>query len=230
MSAPLAITMGDACGIGPEIIAQLFRTPHAAGCVVLGDLAVMRRAVSITGGLLAVAPIASVQEWNDVPPNCLPVLAAPGVPADLSQAAIGHIDARAGAAAARCIEAAARMALDGQVAVDRHGTHPQGGSRRGGHRLPGAHRDAAGAGCATRCTAAAGAHDAGQRRAAHGAGHHPPVPASCDRGRDLRCSPADAAHCPPRRGCLGPGAAAHRRGRSQPACGRGAVCSATKSS
>lgn len=115
-TAPLAITMGDACGIGPEIIAKLFRTPQARGCVVLGDVAVMRRAVAMTGGLLAVAPIASAHEGGEVPPNCIPVLSVPGVPADLSQAVIGQIDARAGAAAARCIEAAARLAQDGQAA------------------------------------------------------------------------------------------------------------------
>jgi 4-hydroxythreonine-4-phosphate dehydrogenase len=38
--------MGDACGIGPEIIAKLFRDERAAGCVVLGDPAVLRRAAS----------------------------------------------------------------------------------------------------------------------------------------------------------------------------------------
>ena len=53
MSAPLVLTMGDACGIGPEIIAKLFRGDGARGCVVLGDPAVLQRAASTTGGLLA---------------------------------------------------------------------------------------------------------------------------------------------------------------------------------
>ncbi len=35
----LALTMGDPCGIGPEIVAKLFREPDAAGCVVVGDAA-----------------------------------------------------------------------------------------------------------------------------------------------------------------------------------------------
>mgnify|MGYP002144521230 CR=1 FL=1 len=34
---PLIITMGDACGIGPEIVARLFRGEAALGCVLLGD-------------------------------------------------------------------------------------------------------------------------------------------------------------------------------------------------
>eukprot|EP01034_Spumella_vulgaris_P020157 gene20157-25819_t len=42
---PIAITLGDPAGIGPEIIAKAFRdAPDAtAGCFVAGDLAVMRR-------------------------------------------------------------------------------------------------------------------------------------------------------------------------------------------
>jgi 4-hydroxythreonine-4-phosphate dehydrogenase len=115
MSAPLVITMGDACGIGPEIIAKLFRTPHATGCVVLGDVAVMRRAAVSTGDMLAVAPISSLAELVEVPPNAMAVLAATGVPADVALAPIGRIDVRAGVAAARCIEAAARLALSGEA-------------------------------------------------------------------------------------------------------------------
>ena len=43
---PIAITQGDAAGIGPEIIVKAFRdTPEQLqGCVVIGDLAVMQRA------------------------------------------------------------------------------------------------------------------------------------------------------------------------------------------
>ena len=51
------MTQGDACGIGPEIIAQLFRRGEASGCLVVGDEAVMRRAAQLTGGMLAVARI-----------------------------------------------------------------------------------------------------------------------------------------------------------------------------
>src|ERR1700710_2838715 len=71
---PFALTMGDACGIGPEIIAKLFRGPQSAGCVVLGDVDVMRRAASLTGGLLAVARVESVADAWLAPPNCVPVL------------------------------------------------------------------------------------------------------------------------------------------------------------
>ena len=112
----MAMTMGDACGIGPETIAKLFRTPEAAGCVVIGDVAVMRRAAAQTGGLLAVAEVANRDEALRAPPNCIPVWPVPGLADAVVQAPQGHVDARAGAAAAACIARAVELALAGQVA------------------------------------------------------------------------------------------------------------------
>jgi len=117
MDRPLALTMGDACGIGPEIVARLFRGGAGAGAVVLGDPAVMRRAVALTGGGQAVAVIERVGDLPSVPPGCVPLLAVPGLPPDLLDAPLGHIDARAGAAAARCIEHAAALARAGEAAA-----------------------------------------------------------------------------------------------------------------
>jgi 4-hydroxythreonine-4-phosphate dehydrogenase len=117
MSPILAVTQGDACGIGPEIVAQLFRGAAGAGCFVVGDVAVMRRAAATTGGLLATARIDTPAHAADVPPNCIPVWQPDGLPADLMQAPVGRIDARAGRAAAVCIEQAAALALAGEVAA-----------------------------------------------------------------------------------------------------------------
>jgi 4-hydroxythreonine-4-phosphate dehydrogenase len=112
---PMAITQGDACGIGPEIIAKFFRGDHAAGCFVVGDVEVMRRAAAWTGGMLAVARIDAPADAIGLPPNCLPVWQAPGLPADLMSAPVGRVDHRAGAAAARCIEQSVAMALRHEV-------------------------------------------------------------------------------------------------------------------
>jgi 4-hydroxythreonine-4-phosphate dehydrogenase len=114
---PIALTMGDACGIGPEIIAKLFRRPESAGCVVLGDVAAMRRAVGFIGGLMAVAVVERAADALGVPPNCLPVLQVGGLPPGLLDAAVGRIDARAGAAAARCIERAVELVQAGEVSA-----------------------------------------------------------------------------------------------------------------
>src|SRR5262245_31912690 len=45
----LALTMGDPCGIGPEVIAKALTRALPAPCVVVGDVAVMRRAVAACG-------------------------------------------------------------------------------------------------------------------------------------------------------------------------------------
>jgi len=116
-AAPILITMGDVCGIGPETIAKLFRGSQATGCFVLGDVGVMRRAVRLTGGRLVVAEIDAPQDVVEVPPNALPVLQGHALPADLLVAPLGAIDARAGAAAARCIEQAAALARRGVVSA-----------------------------------------------------------------------------------------------------------------
>jgi 4-hydroxythreonine-4-phosphate dehydrogenase len=113
---PLAVTMGDACGIGPEIVAQAFRSGAAAGCVVLGDVGVMRRAAACTGGMLAVAAVERAADALDCPPNCVPVLQIDALPAGLVEAPVGRVDRRAGLAAARCVEAAVALAQAGEVA------------------------------------------------------------------------------------------------------------------
>jgi 4-hydroxythreonine-4-phosphate dehydrogenase len=113
---PLAITMGDACGIGPEIAARLFGNSAGAGAFVVGDLAVMRRAAASIG-LLAVAAIDSPADALGVPANCVAVLQASGLPGDLIDAPIGRVDARAGAAAAACIEQAVALVLRGDAAA-----------------------------------------------------------------------------------------------------------------
>jgi 4-hydroxythreonine-4-phosphate dehydrogenase len=114
--APLALTLGDACGIGPEILAKFFREAESAGCLVVGDAAAMRRAAAATGGLLAVAVIERPADAWRTPPGCVPVLQVEGLAPDLMEAPIGHVDARAGRAAAACIERAVALVLRGEVA------------------------------------------------------------------------------------------------------------------
>ena len=114
---PIALTMGDALGIGPEILAQLFRAGHAAGCWVLGDVAALRRGVAATGGGLPVATIDGPADLPAVPPGCLPVQQVAGIAPELAMLPWGIVDARAGAAAARCIEAAVAAVRAGDAAA-----------------------------------------------------------------------------------------------------------------
>ncbi len=117
---PLLVTMGDAAGIGPEIICKAFARGDMADAVVIGDAAVLRRA-----GAVMTAVIGSPLDLPDVPPGCLPVLQADGLPGGrqdgpkdaLAALPQGRVDARNGAAAARCIEHAVRLLQAGQGAA-----------------------------------------------------------------------------------------------------------------
>ena len=119
--APLALTMGDPCGIGPEIIARAVATGRAPGAFVIGDVAVMRRAVAQCGLVLPVARLDAPAEALLAPPGCLAVWEPPGLKAADAAALVslpmGRVSARAGEAAASCIEAAARLALSGEVSA-----------------------------------------------------------------------------------------------------------------
>ena len=113
----LLVTMGDACGIGPEIVARAFARGLATRCVVVGDLGVMRRAAALhPGDMLPLACIDAVEEVDGLPAHCLPVLQPEGLPAGLEALPWGCVDARAGAAAARCIEHAVSLVQQGRAA------------------------------------------------------------------------------------------------------------------
>ncbi len=108
----LLVTMGDAAGIGPEIIVSAFNQGGLSDAVIVGDAAVLRRAGA---GMTAV--IDAPADRAQVPPGCLPVLQPTGLPADLATLPMGRIDGRNGAAAARCVEDAVRWVQAGQAAA-----------------------------------------------------------------------------------------------------------------
>jgi len=106
---PILLTMGDACGIGPEIIAKAFLKDGGTDLCVVGDVDVMRREMA---GIMPVARLASPLDLS--PPLCLPVWQPVDLPKGLLDLPRGLIDARAGLAAARCISAAVRAVRQGQ--------------------------------------------------------------------------------------------------------------------
>jgi 4-hydroxythreonine-4-phosphate dehydrogenase len=113
----LALTMGDACGIGPEIIARWW--PAAGGqALVVGCPDVMGRACAWMppADRPEVVTLQSLDEAHTLMPRQMGVWCPPGLPADLLAAPLGHVDVRAGRAAAACIREAVRLAQAGQVA------------------------------------------------------------------------------------------------------------------
>lgn len=112
-TVPMAITMGDASGVGPEIV--LRRAADGAFAdetvVVYGDLAILRRGAEMLGIDIAMEAIAYPAQWR---PGVLQV-----VDAGLLSAADhrpGVIDAASGAAARHYVVAATDDALAGRVA------------------------------------------------------------------------------------------------------------------
>jgi len=112
---PLLITMGDAAGIGPEIIAKAFQNHPAdmVDCVVVGDVATLRRAAALVqlSLPLPVAQLESLRAFEPLP-NCIQVLQKGELLAPVSY---GLVNGLAVQAAATSIVWAAQAALDGQA-------------------------------------------------------------------------------------------------------------------
>jgi 4-hydroxythreonine-4-phosphate dehydrogenase len=119
---PLMMTMGDPCGIGPEIVLAAAQRGALDGVVVLGDVAVLRRAAACLleghdGVRTPIVVLDHLGEAVDVPPGALAVLPMQGAPAGLADLPWGRVDARAGAAAAACIRQAVAEVLAGCAAA-----------------------------------------------------------------------------------------------------------------
>jgi 4-hydroxythreonine-4-phosphate dehydrogenase len=118
LTRPIAITPGDPCGIGPEIVARAwYQAPDMTqGCFVAGDVGLMRRAMALVQAVPAF-PICEIETAADalrVPPHCLPVLQVVPVAPVLPW---GQIEARAGQLAGESVLWATRAALRGDVAA-----------------------------------------------------------------------------------------------------------------
>lgn len=110
---PVLLTMGDAAGIGPEILMKA-AARHDGG-VVVGDVAVMRRAQRQCG---LVRPLAVLDAPDEpVPPGALAVWQPPNLPIDLLGVPQGQVHAACGKAAWICIEAAVHAIQQGQGAA-----------------------------------------------------------------------------------------------------------------
>ena len=115
-SRPVAISLGDAAGIGPEIIAKAFahHPEQAKACVVFGDVRVLAQAVQALPGVVQpkIESIGNVNQALELPAGVIPVWQV----GTLDQApALGQVSAASGRLAADCVRAAAHAALTGQV-------------------------------------------------------------------------------------------------------------------
>jgi 4-hydroxythreonine-4-phosphate dehydrogenase len=113
---PIAVTMGDAAGIGPEIIVKTFADAafiQTNPAFVIGDLGVMQRAASLWAPSLKIRTITSSAQ-HAAQAGVVDVLATSTLPTNLT---LGQVDARAGQAAFDAIRMAITLAMQGDISA-----------------------------------------------------------------------------------------------------------------
>lgn len=129
MSAPLAITLGDPAGIGPEIIAKAAALGELHHSVVFGDPAHLQRALDVLGmsdwrlhhlqpgqALAAAAqPHTKAHTIAVADPALWPGLPPTGATKQEPLVPWGQVSARAGLLAAQAVVAASQAALRGEA-------------------------------------------------------------------------------------------------------------------
>jgi 4-hydroxythreonine-4-phosphate dehydrogenase len=129
----IAVTMGDPTGIGPEIVAKVFGEDGTHRAVVVGDVAMMRRAIELLGLPLRVNPVARPAEAR-FEPGTVDVVPATELPADLPY---GEIDPRGGGAAYEYVRRAVELALADEVHAVATAPLNKEAMHRAGFRYPG---------------------------------------------------------------------------------------------
>ena len=107
---PIAITMGDAAGIGPEIIVKALERKELhrqARLVVIGDAKAMEQAVSIARSRLKIQAISSTDQAGD-DPGIIYVMDLKNI--NLKKLKHGRIDPMPGKAAVEYIQKAVALA------------------------------------------------------------------------------------------------------------------------
>jgi 4-phospho-D-threonate 3-dehydrogenase / 4-phospho-D-erythronate 3-dehydrogenase len=128
--------MGDAAGVGPEIIAKTLQQDffyERCHPIVIGDAKIMQRAMSLVGSPQHLRKITDPSETKS-DPNELDIIDLDLLPADMP---FGEISSKAGDAAFQFIKRAVELAQEGKI----HGicTAPlnKEALHKGGHLFPG---------------------------------------------------------------------------------------------
>ena len=134
----LAITMGDPCGVGPEIIVKALRCAEIDPiCVpfVIGDVAALERALAVCATPLTIHLIREPEEAFSAPPGSIPLLALSRL--EETDLCYAHPTPAAGDAVFHYICAAARFCLEGRVAAMATAPISKEAMHRAGHDYPG---------------------------------------------------------------------------------------------
>jgi 4-hydroxythreonine-4-phosphate dehydrogenase len=133
---PVAATLGDPAGIGPEIIAKTFAEEgfHDENkAFVIGDVGMLQRAVDLLKLSLSVNRISHPEEAL-FKPGSVDVLQVSKLPEDLP---FGELDAHAGAAAFEYVRRATELALEDSVGAVATAPLNKEAMHMGGYEYPG---------------------------------------------------------------------------------------------
>lgn len=136
MKPIIAITMGDAAGIGPEIIVKSFATRDLFDLcrpVVVGDASILRREVDALGLPLAVETVERPEEAS-FREGVVPCIDLKLLPPDFPY---GQVSALAGNAAYRYIERAVRLCQSGEADAICTAPLNKEALHKGGYKFPG---------------------------------------------------------------------------------------------
>lgn len=134
----IALTMGDAAGIGPEVIIKSLLANDALDLfqpVVVGHPQVMQRAADLVGCSKPVVAVASIADARNVGCDQIPCWQA--CFDDVVLVSPGANDGRAGDAAYRCLVAATQAALRGEIDAITTAPLSKAALHVGGHHYPG---------------------------------------------------------------------------------------------
>src|SRR5699024_6440716 len=114
---PIALTMGDAAGIGPELCARLLAREQAAPVIIYGDIVSLQRALELTKlhQVLELFPISHPLQLEryELGKHQLPIIQNGNpLPADLPY---GQVNAAAGKMAHDAVIYAIDHALEGHI-------------------------------------------------------------------------------------------------------------------
>ena len=110
--APIGVTMGDPCGIGPEIVAAALADPDlGVPAFAIGDAAILRRAARIVGAAVTINTVTEPSQAK-LARGTIDVLPASALPSDLP---FGKVRADAGRAAFDYVRTGIELALAGKI-------------------------------------------------------------------------------------------------------------------
>src|SRR5690606_11770048 len=114
---PIGITMGDPCGVGPEVIVKSLLHPDVrAGvpAIVIGDPGRLRQAAERTGSNVPVLELQEPEDALAAPAHAIRCLPA-GAPT--THLPFGQLRAEGGAAAYAYIDKAVQLAMAGRISA-----------------------------------------------------------------------------------------------------------------